>query len=244
VLVVDDDPAIRDLLQRFLQKEGYRVAAAVDGAEGVRQARALRPQAVILDILMPGMDGWSVASALKADPATARIPVIVLSVTQNRDLGCALGLAGYLTKPVDRARLLALLQECRRDSGQPILVVDDDGDDRTLLKAMLEGDGWAVSEAGDGKTGLAQVARQAPQLIVLDLMMPGMDGFEFALELRKNAAWRGIPIVVATAKDLSASDRARLSGNVQQILLKGAFGRDQLLAEVRELLRASVPEPR
>jgi signal transduction histidine kinase/CheY-like chemotaxis protein len=241
VLVIDDDPAIHDLLRRFLEKEGYRVEAAADGAEGLRQARALRPQAVILDILMPGMDGWTVASALKADAATAGIPVIVLSVTQNRDLGCALGLAGYLTKPVDRARLLGLLQGCRRDADQPILVVEDDVDDRKLLRATLEGDGWTVREAVDGKDGLAQVARQVPQLIVLDLMMPGMDGFEFALELRKNAAWRGIPIVVSTAKDLSASDRARLCGNVQQILQKGAFGRERLLAEVRELLAASVP---
>jgi len=244
VLVIDDDPAIRDLLQRFLTKEGYRVEAAASGLEGLQQARALRPNAIILDILMPGMDGWSAASELKADPATAGIPVIILSVTQNRDLGCALGLAGYLTKPVDRARLLALLKECRRDSHQPILVVDDDANDRALLKAMLEGDGWTVSEAVDGKDGLEQMARQVPQLIVLDLIMPGMDGFQFALELRKNAAWRGIPIVVATAKDLSVSDRARLSGHVQQILQKGAFGRERLLAEVGELLAASVPGKR
>jgi signal transduction histidine kinase/CheY-like chemotaxis protein len=244
VLIIDDDPAIRDLLQRFLTREGYGVATAADGSEGLRQARTLRPAAILLDVMMPGMSGWSVAVALKAEPATAAIPIIVVSVTQNQDVGCALGLAGYLTKPVDRTRLLSLLADCRRDARAPILIVDDDVNERDLLRSHLEADGWTVEEAADGRAGLACVARQVPQLIVLDLMMPELDGFQFAVELRQNPAHSRIPIVVVTAMDLSAEDLARLNGNVQQILRKGAFGRERLLAEVRDLLAASVPRTR
>ena len=157
VLVIDDDPAIRDLVQRFLIREGFRVVAASSGEEGLRLARELRPDVITLDVLMPGLDGWAVLSALKADPALAEIPVIMLTMVDDRGLGYALGAAEYLTKPLDRDRLLATVRKHRRDL--PVLVVDDDPVVRELLRRQLEGDGYRVSEAGDGRAALDAPAR-------------------------------------------------------------------------------------
>jgi hypothetical protein len=242
VLVVDDEPSVRDLMQRFLAKEGFRVATAAGGEEALQLARELQPCAITLDLLMPGMDGWAVLAELKADPALAAIPVIMLTIVDDRSLGYALGVSEYLTKPVDRDRLIAVLNKYRAAQGRPgppsvhALVVEDDPDTRQVLRRMVEGEGWTVAEAADGRAALAQMAEALPSVILLDLMMPDMDGFEFAAEVRKHAAWRAIPIVVITAKDLTIEDRLRLNGYVEKILQKGAYGRDELLAEVCELV--------
>jgi signal transduction histidine kinase/CheY-like chemotaxis protein/putative methionine-R-sulfoxide reductase with GAF domain len=238
VLVIDDEPAVRDLMQRFLGKEGFRVVTASGGEEGLRRARELRPDAITLDVMMPGMDGWAVLSALKADPDVADIPVIMLTIVDDKNLGYALGAADYLTKPIDRERLVTVLKQHRRD--RPVLVVDDDAEIRQLLRRMLEPEGYAVVEAENGRVALDRLRTSAPGAILLDLMMPEMDGFEFVAEFRRHEGWRGIPIIVVTAKDLSREDRERLNGHVQRILQKGAHGREQLLAEVRELVAASV----
>jgi len=242
VLVIDDEAAVRDLMQRFLTKEGFRVVTAQGGEEGLQRARELRPDAITLDVMMPGMDGWAVLSALKADPDLADIPVVMLTIVDDRNLGYALGASDYLTKPIDRERLTAVLKQHRRD--RPVLVVDDDVTVRQLLRRMLEPEGYVVVEAENGRAALARLRDVSPSVVLLDLMMPEMDGFEFVAEFRRHEAWRAIPIVVVTAKDLSAADRERLNGYVHKILQKGAHSREQLLAEVRELVATSVARRR
>jgi GAF domain-containing protein/CheY-like chemotaxis protein/anti-sigma regulatory factor (Ser/Thr protein kinase) len=238
VLVIDDEAAVRDLMQRFLTREGFRVVAAANGEDGLRRARELSPDAITLDVMMPGMDGWAVLSALKAAPDLADIPVIMLTIVDDRNLGYALGAADYLTKPIDRERLVAVLKRYRRDL--PVLVVDDDPEVRALFRRMLEPDGYTVVEAANGRAAFERLRDITPGVILLDLMMSEMDGFEFVTEFRRHEPWRAIPIVVVTAKDLSHEDRKRLNGHVERILQKGAYAREQLLAEVRELVAASV----
>ena len=238
MLVIDDEAAVRDLMQRFLTREGFHVVVAAGGEEGLRRARELRPDAITLDVMMPGMDGWAVLSALKGDPSVADIPVIMLTIVDDRNLGYALGASEYLTKPIDRERLVAVLTKYRRDL--PVLVVDDDAGVRQLLRRMLEPAGYTVVEAANGREALERLREAAPGVILLDLMMPEMDGFEFVAEVRRHEALRAIPIVVITARDLSREDHERLNGYVHAILQKGAYSRDQLLTEVRELVAASV----
>ena len=242
VLVIDDDPAIRDLMQRFLGRDGFHVVTAAGGEEGLRRAQEIRPDAITLDVMMPGMDGWAVLAALKADAKLAPIPVIMLTIVDDRNLGYALGAADYLTKPIDRDRLMAVLARHRRD--QPVLVVEDDADTRELLRRLLEREGFAVVEAETGRVALDRVREQPPGLILLDLMMPEMDGFEFLAELRRQTGGRGIPVVVVTAKDLTPADHERLNGQVQRILQKGADTREDLLAELRELVAGVAARPR
>jgi signal transduction histidine kinase/CheY-like chemotaxis protein len=242
VLVIDDEAAVRDLMQRFLTKEGFRVVTAPGGEDGLKLARELRPDAITLDVMMPGMDGWAVLTALKADPDIADIPVIMLTIVDDRNLGYTLGAADYLTKPIDRDRLVTVLKKYRRDL--PVLIVDDDAVLRQLLRRILEPEGYKVVEAENGRVALDRLRGVSPSVILLDLMMPEMDGFEFVTEFRRHEAWRAIPIVVITARDLSRDDHERLNGYVQKILQKGANGRDQLLAEVRELVATNMARRR
>jgi len=229
-------------MQRFLVKEGFRVALAAGGEDGLRLARELRPDAITLDVMMPGMDGWAVLSALKADPDLADIPVIMLTIVDDKNLGYSLGASDYLTKPLDRERLLSVLNKYRREA--PVLVVDDDATLRELLRRILEGAGYTVVEAENGRVALERVRTASPGVILLDLMMPEMDGFEFVAEVRRREAWRAIPIVVVTAKELTAEDRQRLNGYVERILQKGAYTRDTQLTEVRDLVAACVARRR
>jgi CheY-like chemotaxis protein len=238
VLVIDDEAPVRDLMQRFLGKEGFRVVTAAGGDEGLRRARELHPDAITLDVMMPGMDGWAVLAALKADPGVADIPVVMLTIVDDRNLGYALGAADYLTKPIDRERLVAVLKKYRRDL--PALVVDDDPVLRELLGRTLNAAGYTVVGAENGRVALERLRELAPSVILLDLMMPEMDGFEFLAALRGHEAWRGSPVVVVTARDLSSEDRERRNGRVERILQKGAYGREALLEEVRALVASGV----
>ncbi|MBI4494086.1 MAG: response regulator, partial [Chloroflexi bacterium] len=241
VLAIDDDPAVRDLMTRFLSKEGYRVVTASGGEEGLRLARELRPAAITLDVMMPSMDGWTVLAALKADPMLADIPVIMMSMVGDKNLGYALGATEYLTKPINRERLVAILKEHEREPhARQVLVVEDDPSIREMTRRMLEREGWSVVEAENGRVGLEQVARQRPDLILLDLMMPEMDGFQFVTELRQRTEWQSIPVVVVTAKDLTTEDRLRLNGYVERILQKGSYSREELLGEVRDRVAACI----
>ena len=237
VLVIDDDPAACDLVRRALQNEPVRVIDASSGEAGIEQARLRAPSVIILDVLLPGMSGWTVLSALKADSQLRDIPVVMLSILDERQRGYALGASDYLAKPVEREQLLAVTQRFIAAGARPtVLVVDDDISIRAMLRRMLERDGWMVTEASNGVVALAEIAAHPPALILLDLLLPEMDGFALVAELRKRPEGRAIPVVVLTSRDLSRDDRNRLSGSVSSIVAKGAYTRDELLAEMRDLV--------
>jgi PAS domain S-box-containing protein len=247
VLVIDDEAVVRDLMQRYLSKEGFQVVGARDGEEGLRLAKELHPDAITLDVMMPHKDGWSVLSALKADPEIGSIPVIMVTIVEDKNLGYALGAADFITKPVERDRLIGILNKYRLGSGEaasatPILVVDDDPGARELMRRTLEREGYEVVEAENGRIALERLRERTPGLILLDLVMPEMDGLEFVGEIRKHPAWRTVPIVVVTAKQLSADDHLKLSAEVENILQKGAYSRESLLGEVRDRVVASIRE--
>ena len=237
VLVIDDDPIVLDLMERYLSKEGFRVETASGGEEGLKLAGQLHPDAITLDVVMPGMDGWEVLSALKANPDLADIPVIMFTIVDDKNKGYTLGASDYLIKPINRDRLVSILQKYRRDLPHfEVLVVEDDAETRELLRRVLEKDGCTVTEAENGCVALERITDTQPALILLDLMMPEMDGFQFVTEMRKHKEWNSIPVVVVTAKDITQQDRLRLNGYVENILEKGMYTREELLAEVRDLV--------
>ncbi|MBW3586049.1 MAG: response regulator, partial [Cyanobacteria bacterium 0813] len=244
VLVVDDDPISRDLIQRALSRQGLHIEVAGGGEQALRLAKQLRPDAITLDVIMPGMDGWAVLSALKADPDLADIPVILLSFVGNKSLGFALGASDYLTKPVDGKRLAALLKKYRRDQDGvasnnltcQILIVEDDFATRKILRRILEKQGWAVTEADSGRAALDRLKVARPHLILLDLTMAEMDGFELLGELRKSHSGDPIPIVVITGKDLTPAESQQLNGYVDRVLQKGVYSSDSLLRDVRSIV--------
>jgi PAS domain S-box-containing protein len=241
VLVIDDDADARDLMRRFLAREGFDTLTAADGDEGIRLARQFRPDLITLDVVMPRLDGWGVLAALKKDAELAAIPVVMLSILDDHEKGFALGAADYLTKPFDRARLAGVLRRVRGEGGRRrVLVVEDDRDTRALLADMLRKEGCDVSEAEDGLSALDRVAAARPDLVLLDLMMPRMDGFAFVQEVRRRPGCADLPIVVLTAKDLSAAERQRLAGEAKKVLLKSLHSPEALAAE----LRRALPNPR
>lgn len=238
VLVIDDDPSGRSLISRALAKDGFRVETASSGHEGIQLAKALRPQVITLDVLMPGMDGWTVLAALKDDPDLANIPVIMVTMIDNKNMGIALGASDYLIKPVDYKRLIATANKYRpHATGSPgtVLLIEDEEDIREMLARMLDKDNWRVMQAQNGRVGLRRLNEETPDLILLDLTMPEMDGFEFVAEIRRRPRWHTIPIVVITAKTLTLEDHARLSGYVKHVVQKGDYDREILLQEIRKL---------
>lgn len=237
ILVIDDDAAARDLMCRYLKRDDYQVLVAASGSEGLALAREHHPDVITLDVLMPGMDGWAVLGALKEDPQCREIPVIMCSILDEQNLGFALGASEYLTKPIDRERLTTLLKRLNPASATgPVLIVDDDEATRDVLHRMLELEGWSVQEAANGCLALALAETQKPGLVLLDLLMPEMDGFEFLETFRKREEWRRIPVVVITGKEVTAEDRRRLTGGVKEIVSKQARSSDALLEEVRGLV--------
>ncbi len=219
VLVIDDDADQRALMTKFLHREGFLVRTAGDGAAGLALARELMPRAILLDVMMPGVDGWSVLSALKADPALDAIPVIMVTFVEQRALAASLGAADYVMKPVRWDRFKAVMDRYRPPEHE-VLIVDDDADQRARMRKALERDGWTVTEAEDGQDGLDKLATARPGLVLLDLTMPVMDGFTFLEAMRARPEQAGIPVVVLTALDLTWADRRRLQG-ASQILHKG-----------------------
>jgi PAS domain S-box-containing protein len=242
VLVIDDDAIARNLMTRFLTKEGFYVETAATGAEGLRLAQMLHPDVITLDVLLPEANGWNILSALKANAELAEIPVIIMTIVDDKQQGFALGATDYLTKPIDYKRLTKLLRHYRLSpiaDNQPsgkVLIVEDDSTTRILFRRILEKEGWNVVEAENGRLALQQLAIAPPDLILLDMMMPEMDGFEFITNLRQHPEWRSMPIIVVTAMELTGSDRLRLNGFVEKILQKSAYSRDDLLQEVRDLV--------
>ena len=239
VLVIDDDPTVHEVMRRYLQQDGFDVIIARGGEEGLRLARALHPAVITLDVLMPGLDGWAILRKLKADPELSGIPVVMLTILDERNQGYALGAADYLTKPVDRLQLRRVLSKYASGlvaAQRTALLVDDDDIVRERLRRMLLQEGWQAREAENGVVAFARLAENRVELILLDLIMPEMDGFEFLSQLRQEPEYRDIPVVVITAADLTEADRQRLNGGVERVVEKAAYSREELLTELRSIL--------
>ena len=238
VLVVDDDPTVLSLLAKTLEKESYRVISARNGIEALALAREHRPQAITLDVLMPQMDGWRTLKELKADVELRGIPVIMVTILNERGMAIPLGAADFMTKPVDRPRLAAILRNyCADRSSASILVVEDDLPTLEALCRSLASMGYTAHAAVNGRIGLDWLTNYpALDLILLDLMMPEMDGFEFLRELRQRPALADVPVIVVTAKELTAEDIGILSGQTERIIAKDQAYLTELAAAVRELL--------
>jgi PAS domain S-box-containing protein len=244
VLVVDDDPNARELLRRHLERRGYAVRMAANGEQAMQITRMLRPDVVMLDVLMPQMDGWAVLSAMKEDPALSEIPVIMVTIVDNQSIGFSLGAADYLIKPIDRDRLLRAVEKCSsRGALRHVLIVEDDAPTSELMGRALRQIDCKVTQAENGRVGLERLNEALPDAILLDLMMPEMDGFEFIARVRAESRWRHIPIIVVTAKTLTAEDRARLNGQVEHLVHKGEFSGKTVLSAVDELVPRHARHP-
>ncbi len=239
ILVIDDDPAVCELLSRNLVKNGYQVQVAMSGLEGLRFAKDFQPIAILLDVQMPGIDGWNVLAQLKADPELSPIPVIMLTIMDDQQQAYALGASDYLFKPCNPAQISSVLDRWLPYEGEgSILLVEDDDHIRDLLDRKLAKQGYIVNVARNGREALECLAEVQPDLILLDLMMPEMDGFTFIEHLRLNSAWKEIPVIVSTAKELTAEDRRRLNGYVESCLQKGSYSCEELIEEINSLARA------
>jgi CheY-like chemotaxis protein len=236
-LVIDDDETVHDVMRRFLVREGFDVVTARNGEDGLALTRQVRPSIITLDVLMPGLDGWRVLHELKSDPTLASIPVVMLTIVDEAKRGYTLGAWDYITKPIDRGRLHQVLRRYRAmTSKATALVVDDDKDTRVWFGRVLVEEGWAVTEAENGLAALSQLVTATPDLILLDLMMPEMDGFEFLEEKRKSERWKNIPVVVVTGADLTQGERQRLNGSVLRVLQKVSVDQERLQRQLRELI--------
>jgi CheY-like chemotaxis protein/two-component sensor histidine kinase len=213
--------------------------ALPQGGDCVLVIDELRPIAITLDVMMPDLDGWSVLAALRQDSELAEIPVIMVSILDEQRRAASLGAAGYLTKPIERERLTRMIGRFRVPARPTrILLVDDDADQRERLRGWLDGAQWTVQEAANGREALARVQADKPDLILLDLMMPEMDGFAVVAALQKEARWCDIPVIVVTARDLDAKDRERLNSGVQSVLVKEMFRPAELVERIRQLARS------
>jgi PAS domain S-box-containing protein len=232
VLVVDDDPAAGDLLERTLTKEGFRVVRASGGEQGLHLARELRPDVITLDVIMPGMDGWAVLRALKQHPDLAAIPVIMITMADDRSTAHALGAADYLKKPIDRDRLRAVLAPFENGKAGTALIVDLDPKARQHMARALLDAHWTVLEAGSGQAALERLEQVKPDLILLDLSLPGMDGFEFIAHLQRRAEWSEIPLVVVTSLEVTPEDHLRLGDSVRKVFYKDSIADEDVVREV------------
>jgi PAS domain S-box-containing protein len=237
VLVVDDEQSARDLLTRSLELEGCEVKAARDGNEGLKMAADLSPDLITLDVMMPGMDGWTVLRKIKADKNLKDIPVLMVSMIGDRGMSYELGAVDSMQKPVDRKKLRGFVEKYAKGKNNSVLIVEDDPAARANIRSSLEKVGWSVTEAENGALGLEAVENKKFDLVLLDLMMPVMDGFEFLHKLRdSNSPSAGTPVIVITAKDLDAKDRARLTGSVDEIIAKSGRSVEQIIGEVKVAL--------
>lgn len=239
VLIIEDDPHAADLIERILVKDGYSVVRAKNGIEGVEMAKEVNPFVITLDVMLPEKDGWSVLREFKEDPVLKDIPVIIISVLDNLDLGYALGAEGYMTKPVRKEVLLETIEKCIPEGTHqmgPVLIVDDEPDAQQLLDRILSKRGLHTQIVSNGKEALEAIFLTKPSLILLDLMMPVMDGFTFMKELRKLYPKGEIPVIVVTARELSQQERAALTQDVDKILHKGAYDKAELMEQVKKLV--------
>ncbi len=240
LLAIDDDPDAIYLLEENLAEAGYNVVGLRDAREAVDRAKQLRPVAIAPDVIMPGKDGWQVLYDLKQDPGTCDIPVILMTIVDKKALGYQLGAADYLIKPFDRDALLAALDGVAGRNGSAkrarLLVVDDDPNVVEMVRQLLAESTFDVTAASDGVAVLEEVARQRPDAVLLDLMLPRLDGFAVIEELRRQPTGRDIPIVVLTAKDLSQAEEVQLRERVSQVIQKQGLGAQALIQELKQAL--------
>jgi signal transduction histidine kinase/DNA-binding response OmpR family regulator len=236
VLVVENESKARDLLAHYLSEAGYAVAHAVNGEEAIQMARELAPYAIVLDILLPKKDGWDVLTELKSQPATQEIPVVIVSITENRELGFSLGALDYFVKPVNKERLIEVVRHARdkaKKENVTVLVVDDEPLNVEALTHTVEGLGCTVITAYGGQEGIDLAIEKLPDFIILDLMMPRVTGFDVVRRLRDHPQTHDIPILILTAKDITEEDRRLLNTHVQAIIPKAV--RENLLREIARL---------
>ena len=241
ILLIDDDPAALASIGNIVREAGYAVLTAEDAETGLDLAREATPDAVLLDIIMPERDGWSVLRSIKEDPLLCETPVILISVQPDRDMGLALGAVELLSKPVDPARLLGVLEALSGDGAREILLVDDDAATRALFRRVLSREGWSVREAADGERALALVSERRPGLVILDLMMPNLDGFGTLRRLRETEEGRDLPVIVCTSKDLTRREFEWLQDNARDVVQKGGDGRLDLLAAISRSIPGGLP---
>jgi PAS domain S-box-containing protein len=242
-LVVEDDTAASKLLSIYLTEAGFSVEVAADGEVGLQRVHDLRPAIITLDILIPKLDGWDLLARLKTDHTIAAIPVVVVSILEERGKGFALGASDYLVKPVDREELIGTVQRVvpaggSDAHGMTVLAIDDDPLVLELMDAMLTPEGFTVLKAGDGREGLRLARLRRPDLIVLDLLMPGVDGFQVVDELKRDPDTAGIQIIILTSKSLTPQDKDKLNGRIVDLKQKGEFSRADFVAQLRTVLRA------
>ncbi len=240
-LVVEDDPHAAKLLSIYLKEAGFGVELASSGEAGLEKVRALRPAVITLDILMHEVDGWDFLSLLKADPHMARIPVIIVSILDERGKGFSLGAAEYLVKPVDGNEVIAAVRRVTKKGVSDgceatVLVVDDDPMALELMQALLQPHGFTVLKAGDGQLGLRLAREHRPHLIVLDLLMPDVDGFQVLDELKRDPVTQPIPVVVLTSKTLTPDEKRVLNGRIKNLVQKGQFSAPAFVAQIRSLV--------
>jgi signal transduction histidine kinase/DNA-binding response OmpR family regulator/putative methionine-R-sulfoxide reductase with GAF domain len=245
VLCVEDDEGVITLFRRYLSKRGYQVVGLTDPTRAIEEAKRLAPHAITLDVMMPDKNGWQVIQELKADPETRHIPVIICSIVAERDRGMSLGASDYLVKPIVEQDLLTALDRLDREAGRHlVLVVDDQPEHRKLLRRMIENqDGYEVVEAGGGKEAIDMLKQIHPHLITLDLMMPGMDGFDVLESIKSKEKTRSIPVIVITAKELTKEDYERLNHSVEALIQKGPMKREELLADLAAALKKLTRAP-
>lgn len=235
ILVIDDDEHTLELMRNYLQKEGYQVTTLSDSRQAVTKVKEIKPLAVTLDVQMPELDGWAILAALKNDNQTSSVPVIMISMQDKKNLGLSLGAVDFLQKPIEPKQLAALLDNISIDN-KDVLIIEDRKPDAEMLEIMLNKDGYQVRHASDGVQGLEMIANRQPALILLDLMMPHMSGFEVIQRLRAKKETIGIPIIVVSAKHLTEAEAEYLSENVEKVLVKGELTKNDMLDEVGNAL--------
>ena len=238
--MIDDDETARDLISDYLAQAGFTVITAADGVEGLKRAKECHPVAITLDVLMPDLDGWTVLAALRGDPELADIPTIIATIVDEQRHGMTLGAVGYLTKPIDRDKLVDLISKYRAPLGPTrILVVEDDAMQRARIRSWLEPQNWSLIEADNGRVAIDRLGESVPDIILLDLMMPEMDGFDLVAEMQKHPAWSKIPVIVVTARELTAEDHARLNSGIEVVLRKEPFNPTTLIESIRQVVAKS-----
>jgi len=239
VLCIDDDPEVIDLLRRYLIPEGYSVKGVNSGDEGIRLALELHPAVITLDIMMPEKDGWQVLRELKDNPATSDIPVIIHSVVENRPLALSLGALEVVTKPSEPKEILSIVERACHSNKQPIMIVDDNQDFADALKILLEVEGYKAVALYSGEDSLKDIETINPSLLILDLMMPGIDGFTVVERLRSQERWHNLPIVILSGADITIEQRQILNRNIQDFIDKGHFSKELISSTIQKIISQS-----